>query len=67
MMTDDEIRQYVARHGCFCGGHGKYDDYNCGVSFEVTCPHCRGTGRKVCACVRPELSCPHGVMGEVVR
>jgi hypothetical protein len=35
---------------CFCGGDGKYVDYNCGESFYVGCPHCLGTGQKKCDC-----------------
>lgn len=42
---------------CFCGGHGVYDDYNCGAAFEVTCPHCSGTGIKNCDCLKPSTKC----------
>lgn len=42
---------------CFCGGEGTYTDYNCGTSFEITCPHCRGSGIKCCACFEVSLKC----------
>lgn len=53
----EEIAAFVAQHGCFCGGSGRYTDYNCGAPFEVTCPHCRGSGTKKCDCSRPEIAC----------
>ncbi len=56
-MTNKQIEQYVKRHGCFCGGDGVYTDYNCGASYEVTCPHCRGTGKKSCTCSIVTLTC----------
>jgi len=42
---------------CFCGGSGKFTDYNCGASFEVMCPHCQGTGVKKCTCSEAKLRC----------
>jgi len=42
---------------CFCGGDGKYVDYNCGESFYVSCPHCRGTGEKKCDCDKADTVC----------
>lgn len=42
---------------CFCGGDGKYVDYNCGESFYVECPHCLGSGKKKCDCGKPDLVC----------
>lgn len=42
---------------CFCNGHGKYTDYNCGQSFSVTCPHCQGSGTKKCSCETAGTSC----------
>ena len=42
---------------CFCGGDGKYVDYNCGESFYVQCPHCLGTGQKKCNCTDVSLVC----------
>ena len=42
---------------CFCGGDGKYVDYNCGESFYVECPHCRGTGTKKCSCEKADVVC----------
>lgn len=42
---------------CFCGGDGKYLDYNCGESFYVECPHCQGTGTKKCDCKEVNLVC----------
>lgn len=42
---------------CFCGGDGKYTDYNCGAEFLVSCPHCRGTGTKKCECTKPDTVC----------
>ena len=58
-MTD-HIRDYLQKYGCFCGGKGQYTDYNCGVGFLVTCPHCQGSGkrRERCKCQIPELRCP---------
>jgi hypothetical protein len=55
-----EIAEFLSKYGCFCGGSGKYTDYNCGGSYELTCPHCRGKGirREACACEQPELKCP---------
>lgn len=55
---DREAARYAAKRGCYCGGGGKYTDYNCGASFLVTCPHCCGTGTKRCACTKVTLSCP---------
>lgn len=43
---------------CFCGGDGKYTDYNCNAEFLVTCPHCNGTGHKLCTCTKVSLRCP---------
>jgi hypothetical protein len=42
---------------CFCGGSGKYVDYNCGESFYVECPHCCSTGEKKCDCEKADLVC----------
>jgi hypothetical protein len=56
-FTKAEIVAYLRKHGCFCGGHGVYTDYNCGASFEVRCPHCKGTGTKKCKCLQPVLRC----------
>lgn len=58
MYSTVEIAAYLAKHGCFCGGDGKYTDYNCGASYPVTCPHCAGFGKKRCTCATPELTCP---------
>lgn len=51
----DEIKEFLARHGCFCGGKGSY----CVVSHNVTCTHCNGTGKKLCACEEPSFGCGH--------
>ncbi len=64
--TEQEIEEHLKRYGCFCGGHGTYTDYNCGASYEVTCPHCMGSGRKACGCRYPMLHCGHFRGGEVV-
>jgi hypothetical protein len=58
VYTDAEVAAYVKQHGCVCGGDGKYTDYNCGAAYELTCPHCRGTGKKKCACKQPTRECP---------
>jgi hypothetical protein len=42
---------------CFCGGDGKYIDYNCGESFYVECPHCQGTGVQKCECEKVDVVC----------
>lgn len=47
----------TAKPACFCGGAGKYADYNCGESFYVNCPHCQGTGTKRCDCTEVDLVC----------
>jgi hypothetical protein len=54
---DNTAARYVTENGCYCGGAGKYTDYNCGASFLVTCPHCRGTGKKQCRCTKGTLTC----------
>jgi hypothetical protein len=57
-FTKKEIDEYIRKHGCFCGGDGKYTDYNCGASYLVTCPHCVGSGVRRCECEQPTLRCP---------
>lgn len=55
-MNEMKRRGYT----CFCGGDGKYTDYNCGASFLITCPHCKGTGKKLCDCFMVSLACGGG-------
>ena len=55
--TKEECAEYAAKYGCYCGGDGVYTDYNCGASYELTCPHCRGTGKKDCPCEVVSLKC----------
>lgn len=50
---------------CFCGGDGKYTDWNCGGSFLRECPHCNGTGTKQCACTEVRVKCG-GHMGQEI-
>lgn len=55
--TEAEAAAFVAKRGCYCGGYGDYTDYNCGESYRVRCPHCRGTGKKICQCTISSLRC----------
>lgn len=57
-LSREEVVVYLARHGCFCGGEGKFTDRNCGESYEATCPHCCGSGVRRCECTQPTLRCP---------
>jgi len=41
---------------CFCGGDGKYTDYN-GAAYPAECPHCQGSGTKKCGCKDITLLC----------
>lgn len=53
---------------CFCGGDGKYVDYNCGASFFVECPHCQGSGTKKCACKKADPVCKtYGRGSEIIE